>query len=454
MVLMEKKVNKKAEENYTKKEIEKIIERNNQLEHEVASLNKIVKSRRFQFADKIGNLYNRVVPEHTIRRRVARGLYAPVRYVSNRKHTVKFRTMQKMASNYSRVIVMHSIPWNVSLKQRPHHLAARLAEHDLFMIYLEPDEALTSFRKISDNFVTINSLETALKIPKKSNTRYYFFFNNVSNIPLSTIEKIKSNGFEIVYEYIDEFHEDISGTITNQLDVWNNLKNIKPAVVLASADKLYDDAIKNYRKDRVLLSKNAVNISDFDFHNYKDIEIPSDMKKILLKNHKIVGYYGAISPWLNYDLIHETAKSNPDMEFVFIGSNYQNSLQKLDISIKNIHFLGPKDYRKLPYYSSLFDCAIIPFSYGEIAKGTSPVKLFEYMAMGLPTVCTRDLLECYGYENVLISKDNNEFSKNICNAVRIKEDEQAREKLLEQARNNSWHSRANDIVDYLDLYEK
>lgn len=256
---------------YTKKEIDEIVERNKQLEHEVASLSKIVNSRRFQFADKVGNLYNRVAPEHTVRRKIAKAIYSPVRYVNNRKSSAKFRTIQKMASNYDRVIVMHSIPWNVSLKQRPHHLAARLAEHDLFMVYLEPDEALTSFRKISDNFVTTNSLETVLRLPQKKNIKYYFFFNNVSNVPLKTIEKIKDSGFEVVYEYIDEFHEDISGTLTNQLDVWNNLKKIKPAVVLASADKLYEDAVNNYRKDRVLLSKNAVNISDFDFHNYEDI---------------------------------------------------------------------------------------------------------------------------------------------------------------------------------------
>jgi hypothetical protein len=379
--------------------------------------------------------------------------YSPIRAYKRYKQNATTRKIQKLASNYSRVIVMHSIPWNVQLKQRPHHLASKLTEHDLFVIYLEPDEAITSFRKVSDNFVTTNSLDNIMRLTKRADTHYYFFFNNVSNITLDCVKEIKASGYNIIYEYIDEFHEDISGTVTNQLDIWNNMKELAPAAILASADKLYNDAVKQYKKSRVLLSKNAVNISDFDYHNYEDAEIPGDLKKILLSGHKIVGYYGAISPWLNYDLIHKAAKNNPDLEFVFIGVNYQDSLKNLDTSIKNIHFLGPKDYAKLPLYSRRFNCAMIPFNYGEIAKGTSPVKLFEYMAMGLPTVCTRDLLECYGYKHVLISENDEEFSENLKKAIESQDSEKTKEKLLAQAKKNSWGSRANDIVDYLDKLE-
>lgn len=435
---------------FTKENFESIIEENKQLKHEVASLHKIVNSRRYQFADKVGNLYNRIAPEHTVRRKIARGIYAPVRaYKKSREQSLE-KKIEKLSSKYDRIIVMHSIPWNTPLKQRPHHLASRLAEHNLFMIYLEPDEALTKFRRVGNNFITTNSFETVLNLKKNVNSEYFFFFNNVLDIPLETVKKIKDSGYKIIYEYIDEFHEDISGSMTNQLEVWNNIKKIAPVAILASADKLFDDAVRKYKKDGVLLSKNAVNITDFDFHNYKDVEVPSDLKKIVSTGHKIVGYYGAISPWLNYDLIHKTAKDNPDIEFVFIGVNYQNCLKNLNQSIRNIHFLGPKDYKILPHYSTFFDCAIIPFNYGEIAKGTSPVKLFEYMAMGIPTVGTRDLKECYGYNHVFIAKDDNDFSAMIKKAVKEKEDESIQDELLEQAKQNSWRKRSDDIIDFLD----
>ena len=168
----------------------------------------------------------------------------------------------------------------------------------------------------------------------------------------------------------------------------------------------------------------------------------------------IVGYYGALAPWLDYELISQAAKNNPKMNFVLIGVNYQNALSKLDTSIKNIYYLGPKNYTELPKYSSFFDCAIIPFSTGRIAKGTSPVKLFEYMAMGLPVVGTKDLKECEGYDYVYLAQDYDEFSKYIEQGIEEHKKEETREKLLEQGKQNSWQSRANDIKNALMKGEK
>ena len=84
----------------------------------------------------------------------------------------------------------------------------------------------------------------------------------------------------------------------------------------------------------------------------------------------------------------------------YLGVDYNGAAIDLEKK-KNVHNLGAKNYESLPKYANSFSCAMIPFKRGEIAKATSPVKLFAYMAAGLPTVCTRDLQECKGYEFVL-----------------------------------------------------
>jgi glycosyltransferase involved in cell wall biosynthesis len=132
------------------------------------------------------------------------------------------------------------------------------------------------------------------------------------------------------------------------------------------------------------------------------------------------------------------------MEFVFIGPDYMNGISKLKDG-HNVHKLGTKPYKQLPGYAAHFDCAIIPFQRGEIAKSTSPVKLFEYMAMGLPTVCTADLRECEGYEHVLISKDYEEFESNLDKAIELRKDPLVRTALIEQAKQNTWKARAKAI---------
>lgn len=111
--------------------------------------------------------------------------------------------------------------------------------------------------------------------------------------------------------------------------------------------------------------------------------------------------------------------------------------------------MGEKKYKELIRYSSLFDCAIIPFKDGEIAKATSPVKLFEYMCAQIPVVCTKDMQECYGYDGVFIAKDNTDFINCVDSAIAISKDENVKIKLLEYAKQNTWAQRAIDIQQVL-----
>ena len=433
---------------YTREEIEDIIEENKRLSLENKSMQKVLQSKRFRAAEKIANTFNVVFPEHSPQRAALKGLYSPVRKIKKSRNESTIRKTEKLAKSFEKIVVMHSIPWNTPLKQRPQHLAQCLSEKGIFVIYLEPDEPIHGFRKVSSNFVTTNNWETIFNLKLNEKSKYYFFFNNVSNIEFSVIEKIKSKGYNIVYEYIDEFHEDISGSMLNQLETWEKLPTLKP-LVLASADKLYKEAEKHFKDCKVIMSKNAVVAEDFDYHNFTETEAPEDLIPILKNKQPIVGYYGALAPWLDYKLISDSAKNNPKLNFVYLGVNYQNALQNLDQDLKNLYYLGPKKYTDLPKYSSFFDCAIIPFGTGEIAKGTSPVKLFEYMAMGLPTVGTRDLRECAGFNHVYLAKTHEEFSELLKKAIKERKSDSVREELLAQAKKNTWNSRADDIIEAL-----
>lgn len=431
---------------YTRIEIERIVEENKRLKIENKSMQKILGSKRFRAAEKIANIVNEVLPAGSIRRKAVVSIKVPVRFCRCRKMKAKVRKIERMIQKYDKIIVMHSIPWNTPLRQRPHHLARCLSEQGAMIIYLEPDEPIKNLRVVKEGFVTVNSWEIILQLKLDQKKDYYFFFNNVSNIPFSMIRKIKDYGYSLVYEYIDEFHEDISGSLVNQLETWKRLKTDKPKLVLASADKLYEEAKKHFKGVDVLLSKNAVVLEDFDFHRFQDVEAPSDLAEVMKNKKPVVGYYGALAPWLDYKLISKTAIDNPNYNFVLIGVNYQNALERLDRTLKNIYYLGPKKYTDLSKYSSKFDCAIIPFGLGEIAKGTSPVKLFEYMAMGLPTVGTRDLKECKGYEYVYLAKNENDFSEKIKLAISEGKKKDVKEKLCAQAEKNTWMKRAEDIM--------
>lgn len=93
---------------------------------------------------------------------------------------------------------------------------------------------------------------------------------------------------------------------------------------------------------------------------------------------------------------------------------------------------------------------MIPFEIGEIAKSTSPLKLFEFMAAGKPCVCTRDLDECKGYDGILIAKDSDDFIEKIKVAMELSKNNTVRERLYEYARINSWGQKAKDIIELVE----
>jgi hypothetical protein len=70
------------------------------------------------------------------------------------------------------------------------------------------------------------------------------------------------------------------------------------------------------------------------------------------------------------------------------------------------------------------------------------------MALGHPIVSTA-MPECSKYQSVLIGKTASDFIKKIDKALTMKGDEEYRQILFEEARENSWENKAEVIVQAL-----
>lgn len=366
----------------------------------------------------------------------------------NRRDKKIVKNICRMAANYKNVIVLNSVPWDLKLKQRPHHLAYEFSKLGFFVIYLEYDNPLRSFRVIDENLITVNSERYIMKLPQICDNCYFLSPNNMPT-KFSVLKSVVGAGFKFIYDYLDEFHEDISGDLSIQMEVWDKLKELKPVLCIATAKRLYEELKKHLeKKQKVVMASNAVIVKHFDYKNNHTANPPMDLMPIVKKGHPIVGFYGALAPWIDFSLLNDLAEKHPELEFVYLGVDYNGAAAEL-VNEKNVHNLGAKNYEQLPKYAKFFNCAMIPFKRGEIAKATSPVKLFEYMAAGLPTVCTRDLQECEGYEYVYMSKNDSEFEKNIYKAIEDYKNDSCREKLLKQAEENTWARRVKLIADNL-----
>ena len=96
---------------------------------------------------------------------------------------------------------------------------------------------------------------------------------------------------------------------------------------------------------------------------------------------------------------------------------------------------------------------MIPFVINDITKSTSPVKIFEYMALNIPIVIT-DLYECRQYKSVLLSKNHTEFLKNLDKGLTLKKDQKYLKLLDVEAKENDWSKKARAIIDLIKKDEK
>lgn len=440
----------------TIKDYEDIVENQKK---EITEYWRLVNSRRYKVADKSAQFANKLAPVGSIQRK---GIILPIKTAHMAKdmpHYVKWLKMQHqinqfkkevlaVAKNKRSVIVYAGMPWFNIMRQRPHHIAVQLARLGHLMLYVDPEISYPF--KAEENLYIVNGEWWLSLLQKAESVEKFYLFPAGFPKSFSDLEEITSKGFKLIYEYIDELDEVISGDLSKQMEIFRRLEELDPAFILASARKLYDQMLERFPESKVLMSANAVDITHFN-NNYKieKADAPADILDIVSNGKTIVGYYGALAPWLDYQLINYMTLNNPDKEFIFIGVDYNNGLQYLERR-SNVHYLGPKPYDDLPRYAYWFDCAIIPFEKGEIATATSPVKLFEYMAMSLPTVCTRDLNECRGYKYVLMSEDNDEFIENVNKAVLLKGTKACKDALFAQAQANTWQARAHDISNKLD----
>jgi glycosyltransferase involved in cell wall biosynthesis len=164
----------------------------------------------------------------------------------------------------------------------------------------------------------------------------------------------------------------------------------------------------------------------------------------------VIGYYGALARWFDYNLLKSVACLRPDLSFVLIGPYYDSTLKSSSLlELPNLFYLGVKPYAQIPAYLRCFDVAMIPFQLNDITHATSPLKLFEYMAGGKPVVVT-PMRESLRYPGVLSGKDPAEFAAQLDLALQLRNDSKYIAALDEVARQNTWDARARQLLQALD----
>lgn len=147
---------------------------------------------------------------------------------------------------------------------------------------------------------------------------------------------------------------------------------------------------------RVLVVPTAVDVAHFR----ADAPVPPEYAAL---RGPIAVYVGSMREWFAYDLLEQVAAARPNITFVLIGPPAK-ARGRFD-HLPNVRLLGPRPYQVIAGYLRHADVGIIPFDragHPELVDHVNPLKLYEYLAAGLPVVATPwSALEALGTPSLL-----------------------------------------------------
>ena len=201
------------------------------------------------------------------------------------------------------------------------------------------------------------------------------------------------------------------------------------------------------------LQKNKKTIAEsYVVNNGVDLRAFNNVDATLTKNNdrRVIGYTGSIDDRLDYDLLEGLIDANPKYDFKFIGRIMTNESERLR-RFPNVEFFGPVSPASLPALMQDFDLGIIPFRKNDFTKNIYPMKVNEYLALGIPVVST-DVAQLDDLSLFMdIADTAEEFSAKARKSL-ANDNTEIQTARKEKARSNSWTAKALEFEKILLKY--
>jgi glycosyltransferase involved in cell wall biosynthesis len=245
--------------------------------------------------------------------------------------------------------------------------------------------------------------------------------------------------------------------IYNRSDKHSLFKEANTAVIkdleedlLASADVTLYANKALLAEEQMLTKGRAIHLDhgvDSQLFDYSAVlEAPADLARI---PKPVIGFFGNLRSYVvDFSLIAQIAQDIPEAQIVLIG-DLQDSVAELK-GLKNIHLLGKKLYSEIPSYGAFFDVSVVPYQNNEWVRYSNPIKLKEYLALGL-TIVSSDYPAAHNYgDRIRIAANGDEMVNDIRRCLAHPIGPGDRQRLRASVVDQTWDERTQRLADYVD----
>ena len=314
-------------------------------------------------------------------------------------------------SDYS--VVYFGNDWFAENRTSSHHIARRLGTL-VPVLYIETPGSRSPQTSARDVRKLWKKLRRAMAPPQKVNDRFYVA--TIPQIPFRKLPMIDSLnrwlgawmarramrriGFgKRISWFVVPHPGPLAGRLGEErtvyycIDDYASYPGMDPVAIQTLDDNLTRQADVVFVAPRALLEpKKKLNANvhfsphGVDFEMFSKAEDPATevAEEALALKHPVIGYFGTVGEFVDFDLLAFLASSRPEWTFLFVG------LIAADVSrlraFPNVVFAGPRPYETLPRWAKAFDVAIYAHQVNRQTRHSNPLKLREYLATGKPVV--------------------------------------------------------------------
>ena len=167
-----------------------------------------------------------------------------------------------------------------------------------------------------------------------------------------------------------------------------------------------------------------------------------------------LGVVARLNEVLDARTLNHLAEQRPDWSIVLVGGLYFNDPEKLQgfhdlVARKNVHHVGLQPRTEVPNWLAGFDVGLICYDLETWGPYNQPIKMYEYLACGLPVVSTGILAaQELGEELVKCAHEPEEWLEQVERALgEDSEADLARRRRFVDA--NRWEHRVDELSRHL-----